>query len=232
MVGRGEEPLTGHNYAYQLRVKNKIAKKTKEALEFSFLMGLGVTTACSVYLGGTRGWKLMAFVLGAGVALTEGIAWSYRRAFWKQVNSETELYDKLRTTQTEGETGANWGQLQDFIKMYDATNSKDLQYAAGALWHMRKNDDIQPIQGISMVTAATSAATINTHWYRGGYKKGWFWWLLAAAAHVNLADNVYAWYSDSPDSKKPGALAIGHRAHLAGWLVGLSASWLDGWPLF
>ena len=66
-----KNPLTGYNYAYRLRVKNEIAVKTQEALEFSFLMGLGLTLSGLSYLWGVRGRFVAFLCLLNGVVATE-----------------------------------------------------------------------------------------------------------------------------------------------------------------
>ena len=98
----------------------------------------------------------------------------------------------------------------------------DLEWVAGAYWNQRMNDKIGGLQGISIVTASVSAAAIFSHWFRGGYKRGWGWWLLAGAAHFNLYNNVELYVKDT----SIGNMQVGHGLHAMGNLLGL---WVAYW---
>ena len=50
-------PLTGHNYAYQLRVDVKMLDNSDKAYKFAALMGAGYITLSAIYLYMVGGWK-------------------------------------------------------------------------------------------------------------------------------------------------------------------------------
>ena len=220
-----KNPLTGYNYAYRLRVKNEIAVKTQEALEFSFLMGLGLTLSGLSYLWGVRGRFVAFLCLLNGVLATEVLGWARRSGQMLGATSVEELEATLKQIGVEGESHKDYDNLVTLIKRFNPQNViADYEYIAGAYWNERMNDKIDALCGISIVSATVSAATIFSHWFRNGHKRGWPWWFLATIAHFNLFDNINLFAKDT--GAGDDVMAIGHTEHAVGNLLGV---WVAYW---
>ena len=220
-----KNPLTGYNYAYSLRVKNGVAVKAQEALEFSFLMGLGLTLSGLSYLWGVRGRFVAFLALLNGVVATEVLGWAIRSVQMLGATSVEELEATLKQIAVVGETHKNYGDLLNLVRRFNNPQnvSDDYEYIAGAYWNERMNDKIDGLCGISIVSATVSAATIFSHWFRDGYKRGWPWWFLATLSHYNLYDNITAFTNDTGGDT---VMQIGHRQHALGNILGV---WVAYW---
>jgi hypothetical protein len=221
-----KNPITGHNYAYRMRFKKDVAEMGEFAMKASWWIGFGVTGTSSAYLYKTRGGKVMAAVLGASVLATEASSWYFTTYVdWvaKYKTQENVLQHALHVRQ-QGEKHPDYNHFLALVKTFEPSGdiNGDLEWAVGAYFNMRIVDKVGALQGISVVSAAVSAATIFTHWQRGGRKLGWGWWLLALGAHYNTADNIIGWVIEDGTT----AITARHDLHLAGFLVGLGLAWV------
>ena len=216
-----KNPITGYNYAYRLRVKNEIAVKAREQLEFSFQVGLGLTLSGLSYLWGVRGRYVALMCLINGALVTEIIGWARRSVQMLGATSVEELEATLKQIGLVGETHKDYDALVMLIKRFNPQNViADYEY----YWNERINDKIDAMCGISVVTATVSAATIFSFWFRDGYKRHVGWWFLAFLGHYNLYDNLKLYSKDTGEGDV--VMALGHTEHAIGNLLGV---WFAYW---
>ena len=205
-------PLTGYNYAYHLRVKKKFADQVEEAQNYSFKLGLGLSTSSFAYLWGVRGRYVALMALLNGVFVTELLGYLMSNQMLG-TTSQQELHSLLVAIRNVGPSHEFYKHLEALVNRLEPHQdiNGDLEWVAGAYWNEKKNDNIQGLQGISIVTATVSAAAIFSHWFRNGYKRGWGWWLLAGAAHYNLYNNLELYVNDTGAGDT--TMAVGHSLH-------------------
>ena len=221
-----KNPITGYNYAYRYRFNPRFAKVMDGVLENAWVVGLSTTLIGSAFIWRSRGWKVMAAILGVAIASTEAYAWYWNNVLdWvKLYKTEQGILNHMLYVRSQGPGHTDFPSFMNIVKMFEPNNNPngDLEWAAGAFFNMRVVDKIDLQQGISFLSSAVSAGTIFSFWQRGGRKLNYWWWWLAAEGHANLFNNIRLWATDS----KVGDVSIGHGPHAWGHAVGLILAWM------
>lgn len=214
-------PLTNHNYAYQLRVDVKMLDRSDDMYKFMAWTGVVYILLSGLYLWNRGGWTLALWVLGLGVAETEAISGLLNYAFHTGFPTFQKLAEEIQKQYDKGEP--------QFKQLVDKWHYGDVEYAAGRVWQANLSaaeggDNLGHLQGSSIVSSAGGGACFHRLFFDGGFKQSWFSIFLGVLGSLSVVDNVMTFAKQGNDLMDGGE-QVGHVYHLLGQLTGIFASW-------
>ena len=211
-------PLTNHNYAYQTRIVKELYEGVDGALKKSALFGLATIVAQGLWLYRQAGWRTALGILGAGAAVVEFRSQQMESNFRNKFKTLQDLQDQLSVNiQDPNHPEA------DLVKRF---YHDDVEYAAGALWHMNQVDNIKTYQGLSGVSNAGGMAVLLRFFFANGMKLPAGWLIAFLVAVTPILDSVYQMVNMGDRFVDGASMAVSHFDHVLGWVVGLVASYI------
>jgi len=209
-------PLTNHNYGYQLRVDIKMLDNSDLNYRLAAWAGVVYILVSGLYLWNRGGWTLALLPLGLGALATELISLKATRDFDKLAPTFQKCAEYIQKQYQEGKP--------QYVELVNKWHYGDVEYAAGRLWQANHVDKLGQMQGSSIVSSAGGGACFHRLVFDGGFKQSWWMIILGVLGSLSTVDNLLTWIQVG-SSLQDGGEVVGHLYHLIGQLTGVFASW-------
>ena len=215
-------PLTNHNYGYQLRVDIKMLEDSDKAYKIAAWTGVAYISLSGLYLYLRSGWKLALVPIAMAALNTEIISAAQNSAFRKSFPTLQKVQEEIQKQYDNGNLQAK--------QLVDRWHYGDVEYAAGRIWNANLpkaegGDGLGQLQGSSIVSAAGGGACFHRLFFDGGYKQSWGMIFLGVLGSLSTVDNLLTFFNIGQELQAGGE-RVAHEFHLLGQMTGVFWSWL------